>query len=102
MRLANGARKGIPQQNQRYLMLYGDPNAQGVVDPSSGAGAVWTPPTVWIEETHHDSVVITEHPVEQGAPISDHAFARPKKQSCGGSCIDREDTAGGRGLKSNE
>lgn len=30
-----------------------------------------------IEENHHDELEITEHPVEQGAPISDHAFKRP-------------------------
>lgn len=30
-----------------------------------------------IEENHHDELEITEHPVEQGAAISDHAFKRP-------------------------
>lgn len=30
-----------------------------------------------IEESHHDELVITEHPVEQGAPIADHAYKRP-------------------------
>jgi hypothetical protein len=33
-------------------------------------------PTVWVEEQHTDTVIITEHPVERGAPITDHAFAR--------------------------
>jgi len=33
--------------------------------------------TVTIEESHMDEVVITEHPVEVGAQISDHAFKRP-------------------------
>ena len=33
-------------------------------------------PTVWVEEQHTDNVIITEHPVERGAPITDHAFAR--------------------------
>lgn len=32
---------------------------------------------VTIEEIHHDEVVITEHPVERGAAIADHAFKRP-------------------------
>lgn len=32
---------------------------------------------VTIEEQHEDDIQITEHPVEQGAPISDHAFKRP-------------------------
>lgn len=30
-----------------------------------------------IEEVHHDKLDITEHPVEQGATISDHAYKRP-------------------------
>ncbi len=30
-----------------------------------------------IEEDHHDELEITEHPVEQGAAIADHAFKRP-------------------------
>lgn len=32
---------------------------------------------VTIEEVHHDELEITDHPVEQGATISDHAFSRP-------------------------
>jgi len=32
---------------------------------------------VTIDEQHSDDIQITEHPVEQGAPISDHAFKRP-------------------------
>ena len=32
---------------------------------------------VTIEEQHTDDLVITEHPVEQGANISDHAYKRP-------------------------
>jgi len=32
---------------------------------------------VTIDEQAEDDVQITEHPVEQGAPISDHAFKRP-------------------------
>lgn len=32
---------------------------------------------VTLEEVHSDEMEITEHPVEQGAVISDHAFARP-------------------------
>lgn len=30
-----------------------------------------------IEETHQDDLEVTEHPVEQGAAIVDHAFKRP-------------------------
>lgn len=32
---------------------------------------------VTIEEVHNDEMEITDHPVERGAMISDHAFARP-------------------------
>lgn len=32
---------------------------------------------VTIEEQHTDDLIITEHPVEQGASISDHAYKRP-------------------------
>ncbi|WDD94653.1 hypothetical protein Bsp3421_004787 [Burkholderia sp. FERM BP-3421] len=32
---------------------------------------------VTLEERHHDEVVITDHPVEQGASISDHAYKKP-------------------------
>lgn len=34
---------------------------------------------VTIEEVQRDELVITEHPVEQGAPISDHAYKRPSE-----------------------
>jgi hypothetical protein len=40
-------------------------------------GAQTAPPKVWIEEQHRDQLAITEHPVEQGTTISDHAFRRP-------------------------
>jgi hypothetical protein len=40
-----------------------------------------------IEEVHEDDTDITDHPVEQGATISDHAFARPSSViiTCGWS-----------------
>lgn len=34
---------------------------------------------ITIEEVHSDEMEITEHPVEQGSTISDHAFARPSE-----------------------
>lgn len=34
---------------------------------------------VTIEEVHDDELEITEHPVEQGAAISDHAFKKPAR-----------------------
>jgi hypothetical protein len=32
---------------------------------------------VTIEETHTDTLEVTEHPVEQGAAVTDHAFVKP-------------------------
>lgn len=32
---------------------------------------------VTLREQHHDELVITDHPVEQGAAISDHAYKKP-------------------------
>jgi hypothetical protein len=34
-------------------------------------------PDVVVEETHHDEATITQHPVEVGAPITDHAYMQP-------------------------
>ncbi|MDE2403045.1 MAG: hypothetical protein KGL90_15420 [Burkholderiales bacterium] len=34
-------------------------------------------PDVVIEEVHADTLTITDHPVEQGAAITDHAFKNP-------------------------
>lgn len=45
---------------------------------------------VSIEEVHHDELQITEHPVEQGAAITDHAFKRASEVviKCGWSNAD--------------
>lgn len=32
---------------------------------------------VTIEESHNDELIVTEHPVENGAPITDHAYKKP-------------------------
>jgi hypothetical protein len=32
---------------------------------------------VTFEEKHHDELEVTDHPIAQGAPITDHAFKRP-------------------------
>ena len=45
-------------------------------------------PDVVIEEAHRDELIITQHPVEKGATITDHAFARP-----GGENYDAQDAA---------
>jgi hypothetical protein len=36
-------------------------------------------PDVVVEEAHRDQLVITDHPVERGAAISDHAFKLPSE-----------------------
>jgi len=38
-------------------------------------------PNVVVEEVHTDTLTITDHPVEQGAPITDHAFKNPSELS---------------------
>lgn len=50
-------------------------------------------PDVVIEETHRDSLIITQHPVEKGAAITDHAFLRPAEveMRCGFSNSSRGD-----------
>ena len=46
-----------------------------LIKPKRSIGAFTA--QVTIEEVHHDELEITDHPVEQGAAISDHAFKRP-------------------------
>uniref|UniRef100_A0A3B0M200 Dit-like phage tail protein N-terminal domain-containing protein n=1 Tax=Arsenophonus endosymbiont of Trialeurodes vaporariorum TaxID=235567 RepID=A0A3B0M200_9GAMM len=55
-------------------------------------------PDVVISEKHHDTLEITDHPVELGAKIADHAYKRPAEVtmevgfSSGGSLLDFRDT----------
>lgn len=55
-------------------------------------------PSVVISEKHMDATEVTEHPVEIGAPVSDHAYDRPAEVTMeigfagGGSLIDGIDT----------
>ncbi|MBB4017386.1 hypothetical protein GGR16_002415 [Chelatococcus caeni] len=44
-------------------------------------------PHVVVQEVHRDDLIITDHPVERGAAISDHAFKRPSEieMRCGWS-----------------
>lgn len=46
---------------------------------SDGSTSTTLVAQVTVEEVHQDETEITEHPVEQGAAISDHAFARPSE-----------------------
>jgi hypothetical protein len=56
-------------------------------------------PSVVISEKHQDALEITEHPVEIGAPVADHAYKRPSEVTMevgfagGGSLLDLLDTS---------
>jgi hypothetical protein len=56
-------------------------------------------PSVVVSEKHSDTLEITEHPVETGAPVSDHAYKRPSEVvmevgfAGGGSLMDFIDTS---------
>ena len=56
-------------------------------------------PDVVVSEKHQDALEITEHPVEIGAPVSDHSYKRPAEVtmemgfSGGGSLLDFADTS---------
>lgn len=52
-----------------------------VIKPKRGflnnTDETFTVPDVTLEEVHNDELEVTEHPVEQGTTIADHAFVRP-------------------------
>lgn len=56
-------------------------------------------PSVVVSEKHNDTLEITEHPVETGAPVSNHAYKRPSEVvmevgfAGGGSLLDFIDTS---------
>lgn len=56
-----------------------------------------------LEEVYHDELTITEHPVENGANINDHAFKRPNEViiKCGWSNADYTAILGGTPAKVN-
>lgn len=60
---------------QIALQLLGAKRKRGFDD---GAGTLIVPDAT-IEEVHNDEMEITDHPVEQGTTISDHAFNRPSE-----------------------
>lgn len=53
--------------------------------PKRSLGAIEA--QVTIEESHTDELVITDHPIEQGANVTDHAYKRPAEVTvrCGWS-----------------
>lgn len=50
---------------------------------------------VTVSEDHNDELTITEHPVEQGASITDHAFKRPMRVRLRVGWSNSDDEAGG-------
>jgi hypothetical protein len=54
---------------------------------------------VVFEETHEDSLSITEHPVEQGASISDHAYKKPMTVAIRAGASDSGTLIGPGGIK---
>jgi hypothetical protein len=54
-----------------------DDNYALIVRRSRSIGSII--PDVVVEERHEDALMITEHPVETGAAISDHAYKRPSR-----------------------
>lgn len=46
-----------------------------LITPQRSIGTIY--PDVTLREIGRDDMVVTDHPVEKGAPISDHAFMRP-------------------------
>lgn len=59
---------------------------EAIADAAQGSITISQPRTIdsitvdcTIEETGTDELVITEHPVEQGAAITDHAYKKPSR-----------------------
>lgn len=50
------------------------------IEPIEGGDAIV--PDVTISEVHDDEVTITQHPVDTGAAISDHAIVQPASVTC--------------------
>lgn len=63
-----------------------------LVQPRRSIGGLY--PDVVVEESHEDSLEITEHPVEQGADISDHAFKKAEVVTIRGGVTNAKDAEG--------
>ena len=57
------------------------PVPRGIINIVAPDGTKWPDQSVqcWIEESHKDELEISQHPVEYGASITDHAFKRPSE-----------------------
>lgn len=65
-----------------------------LVRPQRSIGGLY--PDVTIEEKHTDDLEITEHPVEQGAAVHDHAFKKPEAVSIRSGVTDAKKSGGER------
>lgn len=63
-----------------------------LIQPRRSIGGLY--PDIVIEEQHEDSLQITEHPVEQGAAINDHAFKKPESVIIRGGVSDSSGLGG--------
>lgn len=50
------------------------------IEPTNGGDAII--PDVIVSEVHDDQVTVTQHPVDTGAAISDHAIVQPASVTC--------------------
>lgn len=57
------------------MALFGEANYALIARAGRAIGPII--PHVVIEEVHRDGLIITQHPVEAGTSITDHAFKRP-------------------------
>jgi hypothetical protein len=75
------------------MSLLGELTYALISAPQSQFGGII--PDVVVEEVYRDGLIITDHPVERGAAITDHAFQRPRslEMRCGWS----NSTAGAEG-----
>ena len=63
-----------------------------MVQPQRGLGGLY--PDIMVEESHEDALTITEHPVEQGAAINDHAYVKPKEVTLRGGVTNAKSSGG--------
>lgn len=72
------ARLGASAVNQR-LMLYQASDANGKPALDSNGQPIYTAFNAYValSEDHNHELLLTEHPVEQGAAVSDHAYKLP-------------------------
>jgi hypothetical protein len=64
------------------------------IQPQRSIGGLY--PDIVVEEQHEDALEITEHPVEQGAAVNDHAFKKPELVTIRGGVSDSSATASGK------